>query len=62
MDTDDDDADGPRPGDFRIGDKGQVLVYDGKNWEPYRRLPDSDPGSVLRMRSPKPGTDGGAAE
>lgn len=47
------DSPGAQPGDFRIGNDGQVLVFDGDKWQPYKRLPDAAAGSVLRTHSIK---------
>ena len=37
----------PQAGDVRFSDDGEIEVFDGTEWGPYRRLP-SDGGVVFR--------------
>jgi hypothetical protein len=32
----------PKAGDVRFSDSGEIEVFDGTSWGPYRRLPDDD--------------------
>jgi len=46
----------PEAGDVRLSDSGEVEVFDGTSWEPYRRLPDES-GVVYRFGLGDPGTE-----
>jgi hypothetical protein len=37
----------PKAGDTRFSDSGEIEVFDGTEWGPYKRLPDES-GGVLR--------------
>jgi hypothetical protein len=37
----------PKIGDIRFSDSGEIEVFDGTSWGPYRRIPDEG-GVVLR--------------
>ncbi|WP_329256438.1 hypothetical protein OG417_16760 [Actinoallomurus sp. NBC_01490] len=40
----------PKIGDVRFSDSGEIEVFDGTAWGPYRQIPD-DAGVVLRDRA-----------
>jgi hypothetical protein len=51
------DADrGPEAGDVRLSDSGEVEVFDGTSWSPYRRLSDES-GVVYRFGPGAPDTE-----
>jgi hypothetical protein len=37
----------PKAGDTRFSDSGEIEVFDGTQWGPYKRLPE-DGGVVMR--------------
>jgi hypothetical protein len=39
-----------QPGDMRFDVNGEILVFDGKNWAPYQRIPIVGPCTILRGR------------
>ena len=41
----------PKAGDTRFSESGEIEVFDGTEWGPYRRLPDES-GGVLRDWEP----------
>ncbi|MBZ3900143.1 MULTISPECIES: hypothetical protein [Streptomyces] len=38
----------PETGEVRFGVEGEVEVFDGTGWTPYRGLPGDDAGSAMR--------------
>jgi hypothetical protein len=43
-----DEAHAPEVGEPRIGEDGEVYVFDGRDWQPYRSLPPDDHSTLLR--------------
>jgi hypothetical protein len=40
----------PKAGDARFSDSGEIEVFDGTEWGPYKRLPDESGGALGVLR------------
>jgi hypothetical protein len=61
MSTEDEKDDVPEAGDVRIGENGQVEVFDGEVWGRYRPLLNPGGGPIFRLHDFKSHADPGDA-